>query len=56
MIKLTSKERDILDLLQDCKLHTLRLSFKYKKCLESLIEKGYILKEGKFYKLNVEGK
>jgi len=56
MIKLTSKERDILDLLQDCEYHPLMLSYRYKKALKSLLEKGYILKKERCYKLNVEGK
>jgi hypothetical protein len=56
MIKLTSKERDALDLLQDCKFKHLMLSYKYKRVLEDLLEKGYIIKKKWVYKLNLEGK
>jgi len=56
MIKLTSKERDILDLLQDCKFKHLMLSYKYKGVLENLLEKGYIIKKKGMYKLNLEEK
>ena len=59
MVKLTSKERDILDLLQDENFIPIGVIYK-QKSIDSLLRKGYILRrmvEGAhYYKLNMDGK
>lgn len=59
MINLTKKEREILDLLQECKF--IRLSgFFSEVVLNNLLEKGYIsvkkFKGIKHYKLKCQNK